>query len=263
MKCIYKSLVYCLTWGIAIASWGNSQVLAGEIHDTPSNTTQVKVTFEPPAEDMPRSSMGGASRTISQCLNETNDAAMPFSALLPASNGGLTVASHPTILAYLPKTSAPNVFFSWRDENGRDLYQAVLPIEQKAGIIDFRLPQDAPALEVGKNYQWALGIMCDGRLQPDSPMVQGQVKRVELAREAQNNLDKSISLKNAAEYGEQGLWYETVATLAQLKTEQPQDLQIASNWTELLNSVGLTDITKASLRIARPTEKNSSVYADK
>ena len=246
---VSKSLLSCLALGMLLAPLGQAKVIAGETDHTPSTTTQFKVTFDPPAEDMPKSSMGGASRTISQCVNQTENSTLPFSALLPASTQGLTTASYPTILAYLPETSAENLFFSWRDEDNQDRYQAILPIQKEGGIISLSLSENAPPLEVGKNYQWALGIMCDGRLQPDSPMVQGQVKRVELASNVQNRLDDDISLKNAALYGENGLWYDTVATLAQLKAAQPGDRELESNWNELLNSAGLTEIVKAPLNI--------------
>ncbi len=252
-----KTLISFFALGILVAPLWSTQAIAQENSRTFTAPTQFKVTFDPPAEDMPKSSTGGASRTISQCFNQTENSAIPFSALLPNSTQGLTTASHPTILAYLPETSAQNVFFSWRDENNQDLYQAILPIEKenKGGIINFDLPEDSPALEVGKNYQWALGIMCDGKLQPDSPMVQGQVKRVELASTIQNRLDSDISLKNAALYGENGLWYDTVATLAQLKTAQPDNENLTSNWSELLTSVGLAEIVEAPLNISQSTNK--------
>ena len=254
-KFAVKSLLIFGALTISIALYWQSKAIAQETSNTPTKTTQFKVTFDPPAENMPKSSMGGASRTINQCVNEAQNSAIPFSALLPTSTQGLTAASHPTILAYLPETSAQKVFFSWRDENDRDHYQAILPIEKKAGIISLSLSENAPPLEVGKNYQWALGIMCDDRLQPDSPLVQGQVKRVELESTIQSSLDRDISLKNAALYGENGLWYETVATLAQLKAAQPNDRDLALNWSELLDSVGLKKIADAPLNISHPDDK--------
>ncbi|MEM7761779.1 MAG: DUF928 domain-containing protein [Cyanobacteria bacterium P01_A01_bin.40] len=248
-----KSLFGYTIWGILITSLLPNLAIAKETFSTP--TTQFKVTFDPPAKDMPRSSVGGASRTIGQCLNTTNDSARSFSALLPTSSPALTAASHPTILAYLPKTSAQNVFFSWHGEDNQDHYQTILPLEQKAGIVSLNLPKNAPPLEVGKSYQWAVGIMCDGRLQPDSPMIQGQVKRVELASTVQNSLDDDISLKNAALYGENGLWYETAATLAELIAAEPNNKNFTSNWQELLNSVGLNKVADAPINISSSDDR--------
>lgn len=243
-----KSLFVFFVLALSIAFCVQGEVTSQE-HLTSASSNRFKVTFDPPAENMPRSSMGGASRTISQCVNQTYNSDLPFSALLPASTQGLTTAPYPTILAYLPETSAENLFFSWRNEDNQDHYQAILPIEKQGGIISLSLSENAPPLEVAKNYQWALGIMCDGRLQPDSPMIQGQVKRIELASSVQNLLDDDISLKNAALYGENGLWYDTVATLAQLKTAQPGDRELELNWDELLNSVGLAEISEAPLNV--------------
>ena len=248
----FKSFLGFFALGILILPIWQMRAIAqsdSSISIIPSRSAKFKVTFDPPTEDMPRKSTGGASRTISQCVDPLEYDDIPFSALLPASTQGLTAASHPTILAYLPETDAQKVFFSWRDENNQDHYQAILPITKRSGIISLNLPEDAPPLEVGKNYQWAIAIMCNDRLQPDSPMVQGQVKRVELASAIQSRLDHDISLNNAAIYGETGLWYETVATLAQLKKAQPNNQNLALNWSNLLTSVGLAEVAEAPLNI--------------
>ncbi len=254
----FKSFLGFFALGILILPIWQIQAIAqsdSDIPTIPTQSSQFKVTFDPPAEDMPRRTTGGASRTISQCVNQLEDGDIPFSALLPASTQGLTAASHPTILAYLPETDAQKVFFSWREENNQDHYQTILPITQRGGIISLNLPENAPPLEVGKNYQWAIAIMCDDRLQPDSPMVQGQVQRVELASAIESRLDNDISLNNAALYGETGLWYEMLATLAQLKTAQPNNQNLALNWSNLLSSVGLAEVAEAPLNINQPTNK--------
>ncbi|MGB5710889.1 MAG: DUF928 domain-containing protein, partial [Waterburya sp.] len=248
----FKSFLGFFALGVSILPIWQIQAIAqsdSDLSTMPTQSTQFKVTFDPPAEDMPKRTTGGASRTISQCVNQLEYGDIPFSALLPASTRGLTAASHPTILAYLPETDAQKVFFSWREENNQDHYQAILPIANRGGIISLNLPENAPPLEVGKNYQWAIAIMCDDRLQPDSPMVQGQVQRVELASAIESRLDNDISLNNAALYGETGLWYEMLATLAQLKTAQPNNQNLALNWSNLLSSVGLAEVAEAPLNI--------------
>lgn len=254
----FKSFLGFFALGVSILPIWQIQAIAqsdSDLSTMPTQSTQFKVTFDPPAEDMPKRTTGGASRTISQCVNQLEYGDIPFSALLPASTQGLTAASHPTILAYLPETDAQKVFFSWREENNQDHYQAILPIANRGGIISLNLPENAPPLEVGKNYQWAIAIMCDDRLQPDSPMVQGQVQRVELASAIESRLDNDISLNNAALYGETGLWYEMLATLAQLKIAQPNNQDLALNWSNLLSSVGLAEVAEAPLNINQPTNK--------
>ncbi len=47
-------------------------------------------------------------------------------------------------------------------------------------------------------------------------MIQGQIQRVEMTPSLSDRLKNANPLETAALYGEAGIWYETVATLAQL-----------------------------------------------
>ncbi len=241
-----RLLLLFSAWGILIAPYGQGKAIAKENYVSAS-ATSFKVTFNPPAEKRPKTSSGGASRSLGQCINQAENSALPLVPLLPAAAKGLTIASHPTVLAYLPKTSARQVFFSWSDEQNNSHYQTILPIGDREGIISLTLPEDAPPLEVGKNYQWALALMCDGRLQPDSPVIQGQIERVAIESTMSDRLKNANALETAAIYGEAGIWYETVATLAELQTTQPNDSSLTSNWQELLTSVGLEKIASTPL----------------
>lgn len=198
-----------------------------------------KVTFDPPAGERPKNTAGGASRSIGRCIKQAENMALPFTPLIPSSNQGLTVASHPTVLAYLPKTSADRVYFSWHDESSNNHYQTILPIKNQGGIVSLTLPQNAPPLEIGKNYKWSLAIMCDKKLQPDSPTIEGQIKRVAVESNLSVLLSNAGALETAAIYGEAGIWYETLNTLAKLKMAQPRNPTLSYNWQELLNSVEL------------------------
>ena len=239
-----KSLLTFCALIILITPCGQSKAIAQENSAVVSATTS-KVTFNPPAGDKPKTSLAGASRSIGQCINQAENSEIPFSPLLPVAAQGLTAASHPTVLAYIPQTSAQQALFSWRDENNNEHYQTILPINNQGGVISLTLPEDAPPLEVDKNYQWSLAIMCNGRLQPDSPVIQGHIRRVALEPTMSDRLKNANPLETAAIYGEAGIWYETVATLAQLKTAEPDDQNVASNWADLLTSVGLENISQA------------------
>ena len=242
-RSLFKSLVTFCALTILITPYWSSKALAQE-NSAPVTAPKFKVTFNPPAGDRPKTNRAGASRSIGQCINQAENSDLPFSPVLPVSAPGLTAAAHPTVLAYLPQTSAKQIFFSWRDDNNNEHYQTILPLTNQGGVISLTLPEDAPALEVGKNYQWALAIMCDGKLQPDSPMIQGQIRRVAITTSISDRLQNASLLEAAAIYGEAGIWYETVATLAQLKTAQPSDQNLASNWSDLLTSVGLENISQ-------------------
>ncbi|WP_040897821.1 DUF928 domain-containing protein [Xenococcus sp. PCC 7305] len=215
-------------------------------NSNPSSNPTFKVTFKPPTVDQPKTSKGAASRCIGQCNNENQaeNSSLPLVPLIPASTKGLTVSSHPTVLVYFSSNSASLVLFSWRNEDSSDHYQTILPLNNQSGVISLTLPDDAPPLEVGKNYQWALAIIPNGKLKPDTPTIEGQIQRVALEATTRDRLQTANSLETVVIYGEAGIWYETVATLAKLRKAAPDDHNLASNWQNLLASVGLEKIAQ-------------------
>lgn len=239
---------YLLTFWVLIMfinpHW-SSKVQAGEQAHVPAAAT-FKVTFNPPDKEQPKTTQGAASRCIAECHDPvTNSSLLPVP-LIPTSAQGLTVASHPTVLAYVPQISEQKVLFSWRDENNNDHYQTMLTLNHPGGVLSLTLPSDAPPLEVGKNYLWGLAIIPDGNLKPDTPAIEGQIERVALEATICDRLKNANPLETAIIYGKAGIWYETVATLAKLKTAAPDDQNLAANWEYLLNSVGLENIPQVS-----------------
>lgn len=45
----------------------------------------------------------------------------------------------------------------------------------------------------------------------------------------------------------EGIWYETISILAQLREEQPEDSNLFSIWETVLTSVGLESLAQAEL----------------
>src|ERR687885_329449 len=103
------------------------------------------VQFGAPGDAAPRNSVGGGVR---------GDEPPAMAALLPSTKNGRTVSAHPTFFVYLPPTLSKEVFFSVQDEQGNNLYQTRRKISGQGGIISVTLPENAPALETGKNYVW-------------------------------------------------------------------------------------------------------------
>jgi hypothetical protein len=110
-----------------------------------------------------------------------------------------------------------------------------------------QLPADAPPLEMGKTYKWSFAIACDSSLRPDSPLVEGQIQRVEMNSALNNQLEKATALEKAALYGKAGIWYETLSILSDLRRNQPENADIAANWADLLKSVELDAIATQPL----------------
>lgn len=199
---------------------------------------------------IPQQAAGGASRAGTYSLNpSTMGAGEPAAimALLPKSYFGTTLAERPAILVYLPASTAKDLVFSLKDEAGSLKYQMTLPVSGAAGVVSIKLPAEASALEVGKTYQWFLALKVDGYLSPNTPYVDGWVQRIQPSAELATALQHPDAIKRATVLGAKGIWYDCVATLATLRTTQPNSDALAKDWTDLLTSVGLQDITKASI----------------
>lgn len=189
--------------------------------ESASENILISDVFAPPpgTPQTPDRTAGGASR---------GDATWPI-ALRPSREEGLTVAARPTFLVYVPETAAKQGIFILKDENENYYYQKTLPIEQTGGIISIKLPESAPVLTLGEQYNWSMILVPEEGIKPDSPGVQGSIKRVESSTQA----------SQAAQ-----TWYDEVATLAQRRREQPSDRTVAVKWEKLLASVGLEAIAR-------------------
>ena len=216
-----------------------------------ANSIIPTVSFEPPDDQKTvDDSRGGASRPTAVKCSQDQAASPAMTALTPGPKLGLTVASHPTFLVYIPATSAPQAHFTLKDENNRGVYQTLLPISNTGGVFGISLPEDKPPLELGKTYSWSVALICQPT-QTDTPMVRGQVRRVEPTVQMPNDTNSTRSekalLEQAALYGKSGIWYDSVNLLAQLRKIQPNDQALATNWVKLLDSVGLDAIANQPL----------------
>ncbi|MEH2289732.1 DUF928 domain-containing protein [Nostoc sp.] len=198
----------------------------------------------------PQQASAGASRVGTYYLNPaTTSTAQPAAliALLPQNFYGTTVSERPTILVYLPASNAQEAVFSLKDEAGNMQYQMNISVAGRTGVIAIKLPANAPALAVGKNYQWFLALKVDGQLSPSTPYVDGWVQRIQPSAELATAIQEQDALKRATVLGKNGVWYDCVATLASVYTAQPDNATLRKQWEELLSSVSLKEIVTANL----------------
>jgi hypothetical protein len=197
----------------------------------------------------PTRTTGGSSRVGNSYFNpstvaSTNPATLI--GLMPPNYYGTTVSERPTVMVYLPASSAEDAVFSIKDETGKMHYQMTIPVTGKSGVIGIKLPADAP-LTVGKNYQWFLALKVDGELSPSTPYIDGWIQRIQPSTELVTAMQQQNLLKQAQALGKDGVWYDCVATLAALHVNQPDNPTILKHWEELLASVSLKEIVAAPL----------------
>jgi len=225
-----------------------------------SLSTRLESAFSPPqgpGAPTPDNTQGGATR--GPCI--ATDSKAPV-ALIPPSGIGETVAEYPTIFWYMPEllpddAPAPVVKFVLKDANEEKIYSATYPLAKSAegvvgtpgGIMSLTVAKGYP-LKIGQEYHWELTVMCDSTDTTDQsgtmPM-DGRIKRVEAAPTLAVRLQQATPQDRVALYATEKLWFETVATLIELRRDRPNDTNLADAWGKLLASVGLDIISKEPL----------------
>jgi len=213
-----------------------------------------QINFQPPADQgAPQQSVGGSTRGPAVCPQDRN-AEFPgqtLTAVLPASNQGLTVSGHPTLLLYLPPTSAGEAQFILQDDSGPDEVQEIyettfaLPkhLTATGGLVTIKIPESLPELEVGKTYTYYATLICSPGDSGGINYDQGFITRVEvpsqLAQAAQKNqgLSPEQSLwQQAMLYAESGIWLDTVSSLLSLMEYEPDNQVLQDRWMSLMRS---------------------------
>ncbi len=232
-KSLLHLAIACLTLplGWAVSSAWEAFAVAAPRAERVSSARQIAQTFQPPSDKPPRNGAGGATR--GSCSHE--DAVVP---LMPRNKLGLTLAEHPTLFVYVPKTSAKELKFSLLDrEQGAVLYEMNIETPSQPGIVSITLPaSSSPALEKDKTYYWFLEIVCNENDASGNSGVDGWVKRIEPSEKLNEALEKASEGDRAKVYAENGIWYEAAQASAEERSANP------AGWEELLRSVGLSEI---------------------
>jgi hypothetical protein len=211
----------------------------------PSASTTV--SFTPPPDDNQPDRTAGAGSRGGQCTQEATVPTAntpPFMALVPTANRGLTLAEHPTFFVHLPATSARQAVLSIREDGTKPHSQTSFPIPGTSGIISLKPSDNSPPLEVGKTYQWAVVLLCGERPNPNDPAVAAWVRRVALPQPTK----QKTALQQAAWYGQNGIWYDALASLAEARRSQSNN-KVTAIWTDFLKSAGMDAIATEPIQV--------------
>lgn len=246
------SLSILITLFIAI---GENSEIAAQSQDL--HNWVATVLFNPPIPDdngAPSGSREGAgSHSLCKIANPEQDIT-PLIAIMPETPTknqtknkvyvlGETTSASPTFWFYVAYPVNSQVEFILQDEAENEIYQTTLSLDKTQGIISLKLPEDKIELEAGKSYHWYLYLMCNSENLPDD-FVEGWVKRVELNSDVRNNLELAQPIERISIYAENGLWIDTLTSLESLRQTEPENQVLENMWTDLLQQVGLDEISQ-------------------
>lgn len=227
---------------------------ASKGQDTP-RSEYLNTPFEPPVRGAPRSTLAGGSRGCTIASAED-----PVVALIPQDHLALTTSATPTLFWHIPQTvaqSAQQLVFKLKDSNdGATFYQTTLPLPARSEIISLNLSNEpnAKPLKVGEMYHWYLVAVCDPEDPSANTFVDGWIEHIDAANipvQANSTLEASLQGASLPQqfslYAKTGIWHDALETLARIRHSQPHDAIVLSSWSQLLNSVGLNQISQAPL----------------
>lgn len=165
-----------------------------------------------------------------------------------------TVADRPTFFVYVPAMGVEKGEFTlWSNDQTELLTEKTVMLPEQAGVIALTLPEEI-TLEPGNTYYWTLEVLCNEDDRSRNYYVEGLVQRVTPEAALTAQLEQAPPRDRPALYANAGLWYETLASLAQLRYENPADISLQADWENLLNSVNLTPVAEAPLAPLPPAE---------
>ncbi len=213
-----------------------SEKMTTASRDIKSLESQLEFNFKTkePGEGEPEQTVGAGSRSSQGCTAPQNS--QPLTLLVPPHQVALTVAERPIFLVYFPKTLAKQAELSLRDEQGNGIYQTTFNLSDTPGILSIPLPATAPALEIGQKYQWSIAMICnpDDRLRDQ--VVDAWIQRTELPASLRQQLETASILEQASLYAQNGIWYDTISTLAEFASQSENSTVAANVWEQLLTN---------------------------
>jgi uncharacterized protein DUF928 len=205
---------------------------------------------------------GGAKRSPCPAVNPELTALVPFTEGPNSVTNvwGLTTEANPTFWVYTPytkdstnKDSLYTTEFVLQDEDSTPIYTKAIALPTQPGVIGITLPAKAPSLTTGKRYRWFLNISCVSSDLPSSPIyVEGVIKRINLKPAIAQQLKTATLRQQFVIYAQNGIWYNALSTLAQLRQQNPQDAALKTEWKNLLTSIRLDDVADKPILLEKP-----------
>lgn len=210
-----------------------------------SSSLNLGTQFKPPNDGAPGGRKGGGSRPGCPATDQ------PITALVPAANIGWTTSAHPTFWVYIPYqvTSPHPVDLVLRDDIGKQVHKNTFQFTGKPRIISYKLPEKAPDIEIGKRYSLSVSFFCNPVNKSEANIASTWVKRVALSPELKNKLTDATPKQRIILYAENGLWFDTLTALIELRRQSP-DASLDTAWADLLKHqfVQLDKLIGASLQ---------------
>ena len=191
--------------------------------------------YKPPLRGAPGGREGGGTRGLGEPLPT-------LVVLTPKDHTGLTVQEQPVLYWYLSQETKHTVEVTLADQQGiKPLLETRLNPPLQPGIQVVRLADYGIHLAPGVPYKWSVALVPDLTQRSQDVMSAGTIERIALSDELRKQLARANKTSAARLYAAAGLWYDTIAALAELIDAAPQDARLRQQRATLLEQEGLPE----------------------
>ncbi|MBD2164390.1 DUF928 domain-containing protein [Calothrix membranacea FACHB-236] len=159
---------------------------------------------------------------------------------------GLTSVEKPSFWFYVPyhQSSLRAIEFVLQTDQNKTIYRTNISLPSVPGIVRVKLQNTPAILENNKSYHWffKVKVACNHQEFAKLEYVEGWVQRVNLDVALRDRLKQSSPQQQVAIYAENGLWYDALTRLAELRLANPQNAELTEDWKSLLKAIELENL---------------------
>lgn len=200
---------------------------------------QREVVYTPPSPSMmskPGGRVGGSSRG-----SEAGD--LTLFVLAPEDHTGLTTQEQPLLYWYLSRPTSFSIMFTFiTDQSDKPLVEKFLTVLPHLDLQRVRLADYGVRLLPGVHYQWSITLVVDPEHSSKNLLAGGAIEYLEPSLTFRTRLTQAAKRDMPRLYAAEGLWYDTVSTLADLLESSPHDVWLRRQRSSLLQQVELPEV---------------------
>ena len=178
--------------------------------------------------------------------------AEPLTAIVPASNYGTTILAQPFFLFYIPEDIVGLTAEFLIETEDETVYSYVFTIPEEDGIFAVSLGEEDNAFFLFSNVDYRWSLLLDDSEHQVRQSVSGWIERISPDADFLEELNQMEPSSRPMFYAQAGIWFDAVASLATLRSENPDDSDLETQWIQLLESIGLDDIAERPLLLSPP-----------
>jgi hypothetical protein len=203
--------------------------------------------YIPPKRGIPGRREGAGTRSP-LCFTEQRPSMATLMPIAPLDQFGATVSKTPSFFWFVPATVARSAEFRLVDNYDQELFVQAIPLDGKAGIVSYQLPETLTTrLEMGRQYRWQFGLLCNADDLSPSLFVEGYVERLDpTATPADASTNSRVTLAQVLEqtttlsdraivYAKAGIWQDAITALVEQRCLRPNDAKLKASWVTLLS----------------------------